>query len=187
MKIIVILLISSFSWAWTIEQKYSSADDGSFVSKMVVTCAATQDGFCVKLCGNTSACEQEAPLCVNCAGSANSFMKMMFVSLTDFYFPARQAQDEELAHFLRSERYTVINLLSAFNFYTAPQSEQLKKQFLSFCPAGAKNPNFFLRLDSQYEPIDVEFVSCQLTEGETVIYKTEKKKLESLKLTYELE
>ena len=177
MKIIFLILFSINAWSWTIKQELKVQADASFVNRVVVSCPLSSDTFCQELCQDQNLCEQEEPLCLNCAGSANSFMKMVFVALPTFYQTSSGQSSVALAKFLKNEDFVIVTPNSLFNFYTAPGSELLKNQFISFCPANSKNPIFYLKLDSQHEPYSIEFVSCQVSETESLIFKTEKKTL----------
>lgn len=160
----VVMMAASTSSAYLIDSRPQRNGDGSVTQNITILCNQDDGVFCEVICDNSLYCQFPEPLCLDCAGTSSTLLRTIF-SRVDTYYEAstEQALLKDLAGVLALPNYILISTKSIYNFYKPWDSEELKKQFATFCPIESEVPLLLVSLDAQNRPDKLVYAFCQLT------------------------
>lgn len=164
--IILLQLVSFAGFALDIKSVQSRNAQNVFQITTVIECKNAADDSCQKLCGQQDLCSRPEPSCVNCAGTANELIRILFTRLDSFYQPTMDRwSNEELVQYLNTKKYVLLSYQSVYNFHKAWGSAETLTLFQGFCQLPTEQPLLLLQLDSIGQPQELKAVICQDQNG----------------------
>lgn len=169
LKLFISLLVLQTSFqalAMEITSAQAKDDKGVYRIATVIQCTDAADDSCMKICGDQQTCSRPEPTCVNCAGTANEMIRILFTRLESFYQPSTERlAAEELVQFLTTQKYVLLSHESVYNFHRTWGAPETLALFQSFCAEPTTAPLLLLQLDSIGQPQELKGVICQDQNG----------------------
>lgn len=166
MKMLIsLLLISSSAFAMDISSVPLKNEQGVYQINTVISCVAGDDS-CQKLCGQAELCSRPEPICMNCAGTANELIRILFTRLDSFYQATMdRLNNEDLITYMNSAKYVLLSAQSVYNYHKPWDAPETLVLFQSFCQLPTVKPLLLLELDSVGQPHELKGVICQDENG----------------------
>lgn len=168
---ILILLISMKSQAFSIDSRVGKSPQGHYFQEMTLLCEANEGALCYAVCKDTLMCLEPEPLCLNCAGTSNDLLRVIFSKLSWYFeFEPMPLSLEQTAAFLGQKNYVILGSDSIYNFYRPHDASDIREQFSSLCPVGTKNAHLAVELNNRGEPTTLKYAFCQMSATETFVF-----------------
>jgi hypothetical protein len=166
------LMASVFTEAGTLKSVFKSVDE-TIIKTLRYDCSQQDIGSCQELCGQNY-CEVEEPVCMNCAGSSNELLKVLFEKAGRFYKTTNQIYNpHEILSMMFSQSIVVLDSQSIYNFYTDISTYETEKVIKSLCPHQSTKAAIVVALDESGFPDKPILNVCQSIDGIQRFYAVE--------------
>lgn len=173
---LLLLLSVVQAHAFTIDSRVHVTPQGEYVQQLTLLCESDEGALCQTVCRDNLSCAQPEPLCLNCAGTSNELMRVIFSRLS-LYFEAKPTEISkvQIAAFLATKNYVLLGADSIYNFYRPYDSADIQEQFKSLCPAETEAVHLAVQLTPRGEPTRLVFAFCQINNKETKVFAVQQK------------
>lgn len=167
MKLLIALILLSFQChAFEIKSVPMQNSAGVFQIFTQIQCQNLNDDSCQKICGVQDVCNRPEPTCLNCAGTANELIRILFTRLDSFYQSSPEHMSgEELIEYIATQKYVLLSSHSVYNFHKAWDAPETLALFQSFCDLPTEQPLLLVQLDNIGQPVELKAVICQDSMG----------------------
>lgn len=157
-----LMLLVSSAKAFVVETGYASEPSGQYVKVVRVSCDAQSAPMCQLLCNDSSSCQREEPFCRNCAGTSSHLLRQLFTEISRLYVIDGQLPSPEIfVHYMRTQKYVLLDSKSVFNFYTPVGGEVFVNELANICQGHSVETLLAVRLDQMNVPVDLSYVLCR--------------------------
>lgn len=158
----ILMLLSVSAKAFVVETGYASEPYGQYVKVVRVSCDAQTAPMCQLLCNDGASCQREEPFCRNCAGTSSHLLRQLFTEISRLYVIDAQLPSPEIfVHYMRTQKYVLLDSKSVFNFYTPVGGEGFVNELSNICQGNSVETLLAVRLDQMNMPVDLSYVLCR--------------------------
>lgn len=173
----ILTIVSSLNaQAFVIDSRVAQSDRGYYFQEMTLLCEFNETQLCSAVCNDPLVCQSPEPLCLNCAGTSNELLRVIFSRL-NWYFEANPnpLSLKTIAQFLSQSRYVILGSDSIYNFYRPHDAPDIRHQFNSLCPVEPISTHLAVELNNRGEPTRLAYVFCAVSSTVTHVYSIEPK------------